>query len=491
MKDRRCRIMGLALSLAWSFCAFPPISNDATFWMGMPFAIQVLFRLNVVGLLPCLILPLVPQLVVGRHFARTAVVGSLLWSAGWLVGSQAAGDASAVTVLAGTFVMGAGTSFYLVYWGVAFCRGDEEDVERGFIATIVVAGLVIVALNMLPREASYGVTLVIPWLDFGLLVWGGCSLVARSSDGRFESIEGNTAGAARDGSPSNEGESLRIVMLRTALSITFVSFTWCMFSMQHELHHTLELYIFGVGFMLSGTFIWLFVKFSPSVGFAAATRWVLPLMAVGLLCNVSTVPAALLCACLLLSMSHAVFEMLLRMQIVRFARGQSEGLAVSMGWGFASIMAGAFLGPTLYGLIANGVGVDLAHLTLWILAALVIAGSLLFSNASTKAARRISAVDGRVAGDCQEGLSGGNAAGPSNVPHARAEWLANRYALTSRETEILAMLLEGRSRPYIRDTLYVSISTVDTHVRHIYSKAGVHNKQELINLSLAEDAKLK
>ena len=49
------------------------------------------------------------------------------------------------------------------------------------------------------------------------------------------------------------------------------------------------------------------------------------------------------------------------------------------------------------------------------------------------------------------------------------------------------MLLEGRSRPFIRDALYVSISTVDTHVRHIYAKTGVHNKQELINLSLGED----
>lgn len=61
--------------------------------------------------------------------------------------------------------------------------------------------------------------------------------------------------------------------------------------------------------------------------------------------------------------------------------------------------------------------------------------------------------------------------------------MAEQFGLTAREREILELLLEGRSRPYIRDTLYLSLSTVDTHIRHIYAKANVHNKQELIDLS--------
>ena len=73
----------------------------------------------------------------------------------------------------------------------------------------------------------------------------------------------------------------------------------------------------------------------------------------------------------------------------------------------------------------------------------------------------------------------------ANDPARLALLMGMRYGLTNREAEILRMLLEGRSRPYIRDTLYVSISTVDTHVRHIYAKVGVHNKQDLIDLSRA------
>ena len=46
-----------------------------------------------------------------------------------------------------------------------------------------------------------------------------------------------------------------------------------------------------------------------------------------------------------------------------------------------------------------------------------------------------------------------------------------------------ALLLAGRSRPFIRDELTVSINTVSSHVRSIFSKCGVHSQQELIDLA--------
>ena len=59
-----------------------------------------------------------------------------------------------------------------------------------------------------------------------------------------------------------------------------------------------------------------------------------------------------------------------------------------------------------------------------------------------------------------------------------------RGALPSnRETEIFLMLAQGRSRPYIRDTLILSKNTVATHIRHIYEKMGIHSQQELIDLA--------
>lgn len=43
------------------------------------------------------------------------------------------------------------------------------------------------------------------------------------------------------------------------------------------------------------------------------------------------------------------------------------------------------------------------------------------------------------------------------------------------------MLARGRSRPYIREKLCISTSTVASHTAHIYQKLGVHSKQEIID----------
>ena len=61
-----------------------------------------------------------------------------------------------------------------------------------------------------------------------------------------------------------------------------------------------------------------------------------------------------------------------------------------------------------------------------------------------------------------------------------AEELQSRYGLTERETQIAALLLSGRSRPFIRDELVISLNTVHAHARNIYSKCGVHSQQEFM-----------
>lgn len=65
---------------------------------------------------------------------------------------------------------------------------------------------------------------------------------------------------------------------------------------------------------------------------------------------------------------------------------------------------------------------------------------------------------------------------------ARCAALGERFGLSPRETEIMGYLVRGRDLPFIRDALYISRNTINTHVRHIYGKMGIHSKQELIDL---------
>ncbi len=56
--------------------------------------------------------------------------------------------------------------------------------------------------------------------------------------------------------------------------------------------------------------------------------------------------------------------------------------------------------------------------------------------------------------------------------------------LTEREGEIAALLIKGKTYRMIAGELYVSENTIKTHVKNIYSKAGVQSRTELMNLLL-------
>lgn len=61
----------------------------------------------------------------------------------------------------------------------------------------------------------------------------------------------------------------------------------------------------------------------------------------------------------------------------------------------------------------------------------------------------------------------------------RCEQLGQQYGLTSREVDVLKLLAKGRSKIYIAETLYISENTVRGHSRRLYTKLGVHTRDEL------------
>lgn len=56
---------------------------------------------------------------------------------------------------------------------------------------------------------------------------------------------------------------------------------------------------------------------------------------------------------------------------------------------------------------------------------------------------------------------------------------AEVYALSERELDILRLLSAGRTVPFVAEKLLLSQSTVKTHIKHIYGKMDIHNRQEL------------
>jgi len=65
----------------------------------------------------------------------------------------------------------------------------------------------------------------------------------------------------------------------------------------------------------------------------------------------------------------------------------------------------------------------------------------------------------------------GNAAPGATSP-------ADRFGLTARELDVLALLGEGRTNRQIADTLFISVKTASVHVSNILAKLGVANRGE-------------
>lgn len=60
------------------------------------------------------------------------------------------------------------------------------------------------------------------------------------------------------------------------------------------------------------------------------------------------------------------------------------------------------------------------------------------------------------------------------------------YGLTSRELEILELLVEAHSQKQIAGRLFLSPHTVDTHLRNIYAKLHVHSRSAAVAKALQE-----
>ena len=59
--------------------------------------------------------------------------------------------------------------------------------------------------------------------------------------------------------------------------------------------------------------------------------------------------------------------------------------------------------------------------------------------------------------------------------------LVEEKGLSRREAEVAVMFSQGRSAPYISKHIYVAESTVKSHLKRVYVKLDVHNKQDLLD----------
>lgn len=96
-----------------------------------------------------------------------------------------------------------------------------------------------------------------------------------------------------------------------------------------------------------------------------------------------------------------------------------------------------------------------------------------------------------VASGKDTGLAGGEERAPVHAPHAENDpfvtlstnigALVDEYGLSNREKEVVELLTLGNTVSAIADKLFISENTVRGHTKRIYTKLGIHSRQELLD----------
>ncbi|MDY3980791.1 response regulator transcription factor [Paraeggerthella hominis] len=188
-----------------------------------------------------------------------------------------------------------------------------------------------------------------------------------------------------------------------------------------------------------------------------------------------TSPAAHIAATVLVFVAFYLSCMNVRIIVCQLSERDNVSLWVylgtALGIGGLLILAGVALGARVLAQGSPATGLALISLTsLFVLAMNPVL--------STRLERRI-----QKQADNSEHASQANSPAPENRedPAALLRAFADKHAMTARESEVLALLCQGRTRTYIAAELGLSPNTIKGYIHNVYQKTGSIDKQDLID----------
>ncbi len=395
---------------------------------------------------------------------RMVAAGCVLLASTVLVCVPIEGAAAHAVVATSSLAGGLGFAYHMNAGGSYWDRGRDELPMVQLAMSFPAAFAMYFALVLIPHPVSVVVTALLPMLG-GVILCASRGALTRGDGAGDAEDEPRGKAASPSEVPAAGATELRCDLFIVTLSLSF----GCLYAMAaHDAGSPsrVSLSVFAVPAAVCAAM-------ALTCMFARPTRYMATLFRLGGLLSSVGLFAVALCrgggavpsgpALGVLVAGYAMFDeylWLLHSRLV-IRRGLRSAGVVSryeaMQWG--CLAAGGVIGVLLGGTGAAG-------------AALCACGVAMLSSFmgvfGTGEAARIVEVRDRL--------------GSAPTVDERCELLAGRVGITPRELDVLRLLARGRSNSYIQEELGIAQGTVKAHARHIYEKAGVAGKQELIDL---------
>lgn len=399
----------------------------------------------------------------------TSAVTALCWKSdrirkrmAWCLGATVLGVAGTVLILFGSdslrlvgfAVAGLGNGWLLVSWGDVYARMSATAAEGAAVGAAVGNLLVALLVSLLPVFGRIAILLL---------------LVPLSTLGYFASLRQLAMSGESDADATATSlPCSRALIARICVGLGVpIAVVYLLFGSRHALFLMgsgsedaliLGLVVFAVAYLL-------FIRLAPGLDLASIARVLLGFSVFIILADVLNLGSFLSGACcygaaflsqyLLMVYGARLFRSGFGNIVFTFGLVQLVNAVFSLLGGLAGYLA-----------IGGGDASEAAILHLWVFVlALSFAAVLVIQRSPTDAFRPTD-------------HNGG--AGVTDTRHLVE--IAERFNLTPRETEVFLLLAAGQSAPLIRDELTISLSTVKSHVKHIYEKMDVHTRQEFLRI---------
>lgn len=449
LKQIKARFLGLGLLIAWVYGTW---FSDAVFSSGGAQGLNVLrvsLAFSALGLLglafrPGRRVPLRPSFV---------AASALIVSATTLLFPLASGDGLLAVASA---LGGLASSVLWIAWGELFCQIDQELAESCIPASLVVFAIAALVVCLFPDAISRILVALYPLASCLMLLLGKNE---QSDSFVFPEAKKPLSHVL----PSLLGLAFCSMVCSVATGFAVVGCG----AQSFPIFGGGVILVYAFGGVVAGCIAALAISHANRLSFSFLYDLVIPLivffLSLGAFAEGWCETLALVLACTAALFSEALFYAI-------FARITVKGLCLPSEI-FGIFRAMVQLGFLLGGLLGACAGADGS---LFVGLALICA-CVVVSPFFLRLQKRFEEPPESPSGVCSAGL----AQERDDNPLSR---IVADFKLSARESEVLGYLGRGRSVPYMREVMTLSKSTIETHIKHIYAKTGVHSKQELIDL---------